>query len=145
MREHRNDARPLGGCGIRSTRLCDGPRVPRGKLSAPRRVEGQERYGRVSPRIGRAVAQAEGQPKRATKLLGAVEALLERIGASLNPAERAGFDRTLGVARAQLDETTFNTEWAGGRVMTLEQTIRYVLKRRRDDIKACREILRLSF
>lgn len=91
------------------------------------------------------MAQAEGQPKRATKLLGAVEALLERIGASLNPAERAGFDRTLGVARAQLDETTFNTEWAGGRVMTLEQTIRYVLKRRPDDIKACREILRLSF
>ena len=81
-----------------------------------------------------AVAQAEGQPKRATKLLGAVEALLERIDASLDPAERAGFDRTLAAARAQLDETTFNTEWAGGRAMTLEQTIKYVLEANKEGV-----------
>ena len=79
-----------------------------------------------------AVAEAEGQPKRATKLLGAVDVLLERIDASLDPAERAGFDRTLAAARAQLDETTFNREWATGRAMTLEQTIKYALEANHD-------------
>ena len=70
-----------------------------------------------------AVAQADRQPQRATKLLGAVEALLERISAHLDPTERTDLDRTLAAARAQLDDATFNAAWAAGRALTLERAI----------------------
>jgi non-specific serine/threonine protein kinase len=74
------------------------------------------------------VAQAGGRPQLATKLLGAVEALLEHIDARLDPIERADFDRTLAAARAQLDEAAFAKAWAEGQAMTLEQAIEFALK-----------------
>jgi hypothetical protein len=58
-------------------------------------------------------------------LLGAVEALLERIGARLDPAERTDFDRTRAAACAQLDQATFSAAWETGRAMTLEDAIDY--------------------
>ena len=73
------------------------------------------------------VAQADGLPQRGTKLLGAVEALLERLGARLDPTERAEFDHTLAAAHAQLDEAAFNAAWAEGRAMTMEQAIALAL------------------
>jgi predicted ATPase/transcriptional regulator with XRE-family HTH domain/Tfp pilus assembly protein PilF len=71
------------------------------------------------------VAGEQGQPARAVRLCGATEALLERIGAVLERAERATHDRTIAAARAQLDEATFAAMWAAGRAMPLEQTIAY--------------------
>ncbi|HLO14763.1 MAG TPA: tetratricopeptide repeat protein [Anaerolineales bacterium] len=75
-----------------------------------------------------AVAQADGRSQLATKLLGAVEALLEHIDARLDPIERADFDRTLAAARAQLDEAAFAKAREEGRAMTLEQAIEFALK-----------------
>jgi hypothetical protein len=69
------------------------------------------------------VAQGEGQPQRAAKLLGAVEALPERVGIYLTSFDRVGFERMCAVARAQLDEATFVVAWAAGRAMTMEQAI----------------------
>ena len=75
-----------------------------------------------------AVAEANRRPKRATKLLGAVESLLERIGARLDPIERGDFERTLAAARAQLDEAAFAKAWEEGRAMTMEQALEFALK-----------------
>jgi len=69
------------------------------------------------------VAHADGQSRRAAWLLGAVTASLERIGAHLDREDRTEFDRNMAAARAQLDEATFNTAWAEGRALTLEQAI----------------------
>jgi predicted ATPase len=68
-------------------------------------------------------ALAARQPERAARLLGAVEALCEVIGAPLLPAERAHYDRDRVVARDALGEVAFTVAWAEGRAMPLEQAI----------------------
>jgi len=73
------------------------------------------------------VALADGQPGRAARLLGAVEAVIERIGATLHWGARARFDHNRAAARAGLDERTFVEAWAEGRTMTLDQAIAYAL------------------
>lgn len=78
------------------------------------------------PRLA-AVAVEQRQPHRAAQLLGAVEAILERIHARLDPAEQAGFDDTSTAARACLDETKFASAWAAGRALTLDNAIAYAL------------------
>ncbi|HEU5101638.1 MAG TPA: tetratricopeptide repeat protein, partial [Roseiflexaceae bacterium] len=74
------------------------------------------------------VCQAQGQPERAVRLLAAAEALLAAIGRGLEPAVRADYERSLAVARVQLDEATFAAAWAAGRAMTLEQAMAYALE-----------------
>jgi len=73
------------------------------------------------------VASEEGQLVRATRLCGAIEVLLESIGAVLERAERATHDRTIAAVRAQLDAATFAALWAEGRAMSPEQIIASVL------------------
>jgi hypothetical protein len=51
-----------------------------------------------------AVAAAQGQGRRAARLLGAATALWERHNMALWPAEQAEYERTTVHARAQLDE-----------------------------------------
>ncbi len=74
-----------------------------------------------------AVASLAGQPERAARLLGAVEALREACGISLPPLRRAEHDRAVEGIRAHLDEETFAAAWAQGRAMPLEQAIAYAL------------------
>lgn len=69
------------------------------------------------------VISAEGQPDRATRLLGTSEALFESIGAPLPPHCRPAHERTLAALRARLDEETFAVAWAEGRSMTPEQAV----------------------
>ncbi|MFL5803730.1 MAG: ATP-binding protein [Roseiflexaceae bacterium] len=73
------------------------------------------------------VAAEGGHPARAARLGGAIEVLLGSIGAVLERAERATFDRSVAVARAALNEATFAALWAEGRAMPLERTIAYAL------------------
>jgi predicted ATPase/class 3 adenylate cyclase/Tfp pilus assembly protein PilF len=73
------------------------------------------------------VAGEQGQPARAARLCGAVEALLEGIGTVLERVERDTHDRAIAAARAQLDEATVAALWAEGRAMPLEQAIAYAL------------------
>jgi predicted ATPase/DNA-binding CsgD family transcriptional regulator len=64
-----------------------------------------------------------GQPERAAHLLGAWEAVLEKLGAFLLSADKPEYDRNIAAVRAQLDEATFESAWAEGRQMTLEQAV----------------------
>ncbi len=68
-----------------------------------------------------AIACGRGLFDLATHLLGTVAALREAIGAPLAPAERAHHDRVVAATRASLNEETFETAWAAGRMLSLEQ------------------------
>ena len=73
------------------------------------------------------VAREQGQPERAARLSGAIETLLDSIGAVLERAEQITQDRTIAALRAQLDEVRFTALMAEGRAMTLEQIIAYAV------------------
>jgi predicted ATPase len=64
-----------------------------------------------------------GQPERAARLLGAWEAALERMGASVQPADQPNHDRNITAVRAQLDPLTFAAAWRAGRAMSLAQAV----------------------
>jgi excisionase family DNA binding protein len=64
-----------------------------------------------------------GHPMEAAHLFGAVDALFERIGASLWPTDRVDYERNVAEARAQLDDEAFNAAYLVGRRMSLEQAI----------------------
>jgi hypothetical protein len=75
-----------------------------------------------------AVAVVSGQPQRAVHLLGAVESLLLSFGIEVNTwsgGTGALYRKFLQLARAQLDETTFNAAMAEGRALTMEQAIAF--------------------
>jgi DNA-binding CsgD family transcriptional regulator/tetratricopeptide (TPR) repeat protein len=74
-----------------------------------------------------AAAAGRGDPLRSARLCGASQALHESMGARLSAGERAYFEPHLAAARAQLDNTTWETAWAEGRAMTLEQAVEYAL------------------
>jgi len=74
------------------------------------------------------VASLTGQPKRAARLLGTVEAVREALNISLPPLHRAEYDRTVEGIRVQLDEAVFAAAWAQGRSMPLEQAIEEALE-----------------
>jgi predicted ATPase/transcriptional regulator with XRE-family HTH domain len=76
--------------------------------------------------LGR-VAVAQGQAEHATELLGATAALFEFFGPVRDPTDRADYEHAVAAARAHLDAATFDTAWAAGRAMTVEQAIAYAL------------------
>jgi predicted ATPase/class 3 adenylate cyclase len=73
------------------------------------------------------VACAEGRVERAARLLGAEEALRERVGAIVPPLVRADHDRAVAEVRAALTDAAFATLWHEGRSMSLSEAIRYAL------------------
>jgi len=73
------------------------------------------------------IAVSQEQPKRAVRLLGAVEALSEPITLSFEPVARVVYDRGVAGTRAQLSEEAFAAAWEAGRAMPLEQAIVYAL------------------
>jgi non-specific serine/threonine protein kinase len=75
-----------------------------------------------------AVAEARAQPARAARLLGAAEALLGTLGASLYRTDRVDYDRTVARVRAALGEEAFLAARTDGRVLTVEQAIAYALR-----------------
>lgn len=83
--------------------------------------------------LGLAGAEASGgQPTRAARLWGALEALQEgtgiAVGALASVRTVYDYEGRLASARAQLDETSWEAAWAEGRAMTLEEAIEYALK-----------------
>jgi predicted ATPase len=99
-------------------------------VALARLIEGKERIAHCLVGVG-GVASAVRQAERAARLLSAAETLLDSIGLSLAawPEVRADFDHYVAVARAQLDEATFEAAWAAGRALTLEQAIAEALNR----------------
>jgi predicted ATPase len=73
------------------------------------------------------LAQTTGQTERATKLCGAVSALLKAIAARLVSPEREMHEHTVTALRAHLDEAPFSKAWAEGMTMTMQQAIEYAL------------------
>lgn len=65
--------------------------------------------------------------KRAAVLFGAAEALRETSHRAPSPIERAELDGAISAVRGQLDDENFNTAWAEGSAMTIEQAIEFVL------------------
>jgi len=77
-----------------------------------------------------AVAGAEGDFTKATRLFGAAEAQFDRLGIILDPADKPEFDRNLEIARGGLSsagDVSFEAERAAGRDLTLEQAVAYAL------------------
>ncbi|MDP9369216.1 MAG: tetratricopeptide repeat protein [Chloroflexota bacterium] len=64
-----------------------------------------------------------GDFQRAARLLGAVEALLETIGAALEHSERELADADTVAARTALGEERFAAAWEAGRALTWEAAV----------------------
>jgi tetratricopeptide (TPR) repeat protein len=92
----------------------------------------KRKHGVTECLIGMAgVAAAGGQPataRRAARLFGAAEELLEATGGGLAAADQAEHDRYVALTREQLDESAFGAAWAEGRAMTMEQAVAYALE-----------------
>jgi tetratricopeptide (TPR) repeat protein len=73
------------------------------------------------------IAISEGEPQRAARLLGAAEALRERISSQMTDFERVEYDQSLARLNTLLHAEEFNALWAEGRSMTMEQSIALAL------------------
>jgi len=73
------------------------------------------------------IAVAEEEPERAIKLFGAAEALREKINSPMTDYERVEYDKEVAQLRSLLHELDFNTLWAEGRALTMEQAIEFAL------------------
>ncbi len=73
------------------------------------------------------VAVAQGEPGRGARLLGAADALNRKLGVILDPDDRLEFERDVAGSRASLEETAFDTAWAEGQAISLEQAMAYAL------------------
>jgi|SRR5579859_468847 len=74
------------------------------------------------------LALLAAQPGRATRLLGAAQALREQIGTPVPPVERAEHDQAVAETRAQLDPTAFSTAWDEGLGLSWDQAAAYALE-----------------
>ncbi len=76
-----------------------------------------------------AVAAGMKQFKRAARLSGAAQAILETTEYRFPPFDRAEFDRHILVARDQLGEVEFEALAAEAHTMTMEQAITFALEK----------------
>jgi tetratricopeptide (TPR) repeat protein len=74
------------------------------------------------------LAIAEEEPQRAIKLFGAADALREKIQAMMTDYERAEYEPAVAQARSFLTEEKFNSLWAEGRAITIEEAIQLALE-----------------
>jgi non-specific serine/threonine protein kinase len=73
------------------------------------------------------VAAARGNAARAARLFGIVEALQERVGRSLSPAERTLREQGLSSVQRALGDGAASHEFAIGRALALDQAIAFGL------------------
>jgi hypothetical protein len=69
------------------------------------------------------LANARADPRRATRLLGAAEALRASSGEHMAAEGRVDYERNLASLHAQLDQATFEAAWAEGAALTPEQAV----------------------
>jgi predicted ATPase/class 3 adenylate cyclase/Tfp pilus assembly protein PilF len=85
-------------------------------------------HGAAYPLMGLAgIAQVQGEPTRAARLLGAAQAMLEMSGAVLDTGARQDYERIVEAARAQLDGEAWRKASAEGQTMSMEEAIGYAL------------------
>ncbi len=74
------------------------------------------------------VARARNQLVRAARLCGAAQEILDSITASLLPADRDEYDRSVDALKAGLSEGDLAAAWAEGRSLSLVQAVDYALQ-----------------
>jgi predicted ATPase/DNA-binding CsgD family transcriptional regulator len=72
------------------------------------------------------IALRSGMLERAVELLGAAEGMQTRIGYQLPPKERDQQERATATLRSRLDAQAFETAWAAGQELTLDEAVVYV-------------------
>jgi hypothetical protein len=73
------------------------------------------------------IAKAQEQVERALRMLGAAEALREKINIAMTPPERAEYEREVADLKSNVGKEEFEALWSEGRSMTIEQAIQFVL------------------
>jgi hypothetical protein len=74
------------------------------------------------------IAKVQEEAERAARLLGAAEALRERINIPMTPSEQPEYERELNDLRTNMEEATFAKAWADGQAMTMEAAIGFALE-----------------
>jgi predicted ATPase/transcriptional regulator with XRE-family HTH domain len=74
------------------------------------------------------VALDRTQAGRSVRLLGAIRALLDEIGATLPYPDCVEYIRDLATSRHQLDGAAWQSAWEEGRAMRVEQAVTYALE-----------------
>jgi predicted ATPase/DNA-binding CsgD family transcriptional regulator len=74
-----------------------------------------------------AAAIGRDHPTRAAQLLGAAEALRERLASPMSPAEAAWYDRQVAPIRAQLRDERFAAAFREGQAMPLDDAVALAL------------------
>jgi tetratricopeptide (TPR) repeat protein len=70
-----------------------------------------------------AIATRRADPLRAARLFGAAEALAEAMGYTMEPDDRAWYDRQVAALRSTADPPPVAAAWAAGRALPLEQVL----------------------
>ena len=73
-------------------------------------------------------ASTQEKPERAACLLAASEALINAVGTFLDPADRVEFERNRAIARAQMDDASWEVAWKRGQDMTLDEAVAFALE-----------------
>lgn len=74
------------------------------------------------------IAGAERQPERAIRLLGAADTLREAINSPMTGAEMTEYDHEVSAVREQVSTERFDSEWARGRLLTMDKAIEFALE-----------------
>jgi non-specific serine/threonine protein kinase len=76
---------------------------------------------------------SQGDPLRAAQLLGASDSLLKAMGLDPNPSDQLEIDRYEAAVREQLSEEDFESAWAKGQAMSLEQANAFALEEKTEN------------
>jgi predicted ATPase/class 3 adenylate cyclase len=71
------------------------------------------------------IAIAHKEDERAARLLGAAEALREKINIQMSPYERVEYDQQVARLRGRMQAEIFSTLWAEGRLLPMEQAVAF--------------------
>jgi predicted ATPase/class 3 adenylate cyclase len=73
------------------------------------------------------IAKAIEQPDKAARLLGAAEALRQKIEIDMTPPEREEYEKEIAELKANIEKEEFASLWAEGRSMTMDEAIELAL------------------
>ncbi len=73
------------------------------------------------------IAMAQEEPERAVKLFGAAETLRTKVASQMTDYEQDEYDKAVAQLRSLLKEPEFNSLWAEGGALTMEQAIEFAL------------------
>jgi len=74
------------------------------------------------------IAKAIERPDKAARLLGAAEALRQKINMDMTPPEREEYEKEVADLKANMDEKEFASLWSEGRSTTMDEAIAFALE-----------------